>query len=49
MQSTYSAIEGDGIGDLTVLYKFKRLAEASGIRPPSTARPRCCWNRQGKA
>ncbi|WP_234839172.1 hypothetical protein [Sinorhizobium medicae] len=31
MQSTYSAMEGDGIGDLTVLYKFERLAEAGGI------------------
>lgn len=31
VQSAYSAMEGDGIGALTVLYKFERLAEASGI------------------
>ncbi|WP_234892106.1 hypothetical protein [Sinorhizobium meliloti] len=31
MQSTYGAMEGDGIGDLTVLYESERLAEASGV------------------
>ena len=31
VQSTYGARQGDGIGDLSVLYEFERLAEASGI------------------
>lgn len=31
MQSTYGAMEGDGIGDLTVLYESERLAEASAV------------------
>lgn len=29
--STYGALDGDGIGDLSVLYEFERLAKASGI------------------
>ncbi|WP_240233293.1 hypothetical protein [Devosia lacusdianchii] len=31
LASTYGAQEGDGIGDLSVLYKLERLVEASGI------------------
>ncbi|MBY3193637.1 MULTISPECIES: NmrA family NAD(P)-binding protein [Rhizobium] len=31
VQSTYGARQGDGVGDLSVLYEFERLAEASGI------------------
>jgi uncharacterized protein YbjT (DUF2867 family) len=29
--STYGALDGDGIGDLSVLYEFERLVKASGI------------------
>jgi uncharacterized protein YbjT (DUF2867 family) len=31
LASTYGALDGDGIGDLSVLYEFERLVKASGI------------------